>query len=200
MKQPLGGQAKPAGAGDSKDHLPALGDFSKPASSFGGKPLQGGRSLPGWKPPPQRKEAKVDTKVPGQYQIDVANRLSKGLSSSRQQNDEDKMTSTRNSSKMIVSARHRIYSNTCTSSGSAAGSIYTSSSLASHSHSGQGESGGGGGVAGHMYGNSSTSSSSNGLLDPFGTSGDHNPGGYYGIEIALNQRANGGRYISSYIM
>jgi tubulin polyglutamylase TTLL6/13 len=184
MKQPLSGQVKTANS-ESKDHLPALGDFSKPSSSFGKPP--NGRSLPGWKPPPQRKESKVDAKVPGQYQMDVANRLSKGLSSSRQQNDEDKLTTSRNSNKMIVSARHRIYSNTCTSSGSAAGSIYTTSSLASQS--GQAELGGG--STHQMYGSGSGSLSGN-LLDPFGASNDPNAG-YQGIEIVLNQQRSNAR-------
>jgi len=187
MKQPLSGQAKTAA--QDKDHLPALGDYSKSTSTFGKPP--GGRSLPGWKPPPQRKESKIDSKVPGQYQMDVANRLSKGLSSSRQQNDEERVVSAnRNPGKMIVSARHRIYSNTCTSSGSAAGSIYTSSSLASHTQNGHVEPGGE--SARQMYGSGSGSLSNN-ALDPFGTSNDQ-MSGYQSIEIVLNQqRSNGAR-------
>ena len=190
MKQPLGGQAKTSNT-DSKDHLPALGDSSKSASTFGKS--GGGRSLPGWKPPPPRKENKEPPKVPGQYQMDVASRLSKGLSSSRQQNDEDKLANNNyRSSKMIVSAKHRIYSNTCTSSGSAAGSIYTTSSIAAQVNSQTDVGGGNTGIAVGGHGVSSVPSSG-GLLDPFKTHQDQYSTGYQGIDLSFNSRANGGR-------
>ena len=166
MKQPLGGQAK--SNTDSKEHLPALGEPSKTVASSSVKP-QGGRSLPGWKPPPHRKEPKQEPKVPGQYQIDIASRLSKGLSSSKQNNDDEKLASSRHSNKMIVSAKHRIYSNTCTSSGSAAGNIYASASIASqgssHSYNYQSDNASTGGNIGSGY--SYGPSSSTNILDTY---------------------------------
>jgi hypothetical protein len=198
LKQPLAANvAKTSTNSDNKDFLPVLHDSSTKTSSTTNtnKSSSNGRAIPGWKPPPQKNEHKVENKVPGQYQLDIANRLSKGLSSSRQQNDEDKLLNRGGGAgphKMVVSAKHRIYRNTCTSSGSAAGSIYTASALAANVNTNsqtdivpRNQ---------YMINLQQNSSSSNNVLDPFRVVLDQNIN-YNGIEIALNQRTNSGRYI-----
>jgi hypothetical protein len=102
-----------------KDSLPAL---SEPTSARK-RSAQSGRSLPGWRPPPPREKKDAPPKTTSVYQADVANKLSRGLSSLANQTEESKPI--RASNRVIVSAKHRLYSNTATSSASAAGYVYS---------------------------------------------------------------------------
>lgn len=85
--------------------------------------LQSARGIPGWRPPPAREKRDLP-KQSTQHQIDIANKLSKGLSSLANGEDANGNKPAR-VSKMIVSAKHRVYSNTASSSGSAAGAVYS---------------------------------------------------------------------------
>lgn len=129
MKVPLGSNrsksfdraqnsSKDADRASDSQSLPAL---NEPFRAGGSKAQQGSRGIPGWRPPPQR-EIRDGPKPSTQHQIDIANKLSKGLSS--RASGEEQPTKGGRGGKMIVSARHRVYSNTSTSSGSAAGAIY----------------------------------------------------------------------------
>mmetsp|Transcript_4866 Transcript_4866/g.7408 ORF Transcript_4866/g.7408 Transcript_4866/m.7408 type:complete len:1136 (-) Transcript_4866:239-3646(-) len=137
LKCPLGNRSKSyerpsadRGGSDSDRDSQSLPALNEPFRT-GKRSSQGSRSLPGWRPPPPR-EKREPPRASSQAQIDVANKLSKGLSSISQR-DEAKGTAARSSNKMIVSARHRIYTNTVTSSGSAAGSIHTHHVQTNHS-------------------------------------------------------------------
>lgn len=101
-----------------KDSLPAL---NEPTSAR--KKSAQGRSLPGWRPPPPREKKETQPKTTSAYQSEIANKLSRGLSSLASQGEDTKPI--RASSRVIVSAKHRLYSNTSTTSASAAGYVYS---------------------------------------------------------------------------
>lgn len=106
----------------SRSSLPALHNEPFKASA-NGKANQNGRALPGWKPPPQRQDSVP--KNPAPDQIEAAERLSKGFSASKDYTSEPRINrNVPRTKNMIISAKHRIYTNTHTSSGSAGGYVY----------------------------------------------------------------------------
>lgn len=74
------------------------------------------RQLPGWKPPPQK------DKIPAPLQQQSADRLYRGMSSLV--TDGGTKIKQIPSRSIVVSAKHRVYSNSYTSSGGAAGYVY----------------------------------------------------------------------------
>jgi hypothetical protein len=106
--------------------LPALNEPTSARKR--GSSQSSGRSLPGWRPPPPREKKEGGAgagKNMSNYQADVANKLSRGLSSLSSQQNAEEGKPIRASNRVIVSAKHRLYSNTATSSASAAGYVYS---------------------------------------------------------------------------
>jgi hypothetical protein len=111
--------------------------------------LQSARGIPGWRPPPPREKRDLP-KQSTQHQIDIANKLSKGLSSLANGEDPNGIKPAR-VSKMIVSAKHRVYSNTASSSGSAAGAVYSYNPQYVYAADGSADLVGRGGIAFESY-------------------------------------------------